>query len=119
MRAVQLAFKGTVHPVKFELETLANPQLPDDMPILIAAREQVRAGFLEKRGLNPSDNDTTVAIRHAEDVAKILRENVVQGKQAEGKENTYSKYTLRRSSCVEEKSFHPADNRRKLLTEHN
>jgi hypothetical protein len=34
------------------------------------------------------------AVEHAEAVAKILRENVVQGRQQEGKDNMYSQYFL-------------------------
>lgn len=32
------------------------------------------------------------AVKHAEEVAKILRENVVQGKRVEGQDDKYSEF---------------------------
>jgi hypothetical protein len=42
------------------------------------------------------DNDPALApaIAHAEQVAKILLENVVQGKRVEGDENRYSEFPI-------------------------
>ncbi|KAL7928979.1 hypothetical protein V8C35DRAFT_316669 [Trichoderma chlorosporum] len=71
MRAARIAFQGDVH-------------------VLSAAQNQIRQGFQENRALD-SDSSIQTAIRHAEDVATILRENVVQGQKTEtkGDEHTY------------------------------
>jgi len=34
------------------------------------------------------------AVKHAEEVAQILKQNVVQGRKVEGEENKYSKWIL-------------------------
>jgi len=51
-----------------------------DLPLLTAARHEARAGFLKNASLSPEDPALAPAIAHAEDVANILRQNVVQGK---------------------------------------
>lgn len=60
-----------------------------DALVLVAAQDQIRQGFREKRSLNSSDTDTQTAIQHAHDVAKILRQNVVQGRRASAEDHTY------------------------------
>jgi complex III assembly factor LYRM7 len=55
--------------------------------MLTAALDGARQGFEQNRGLDQSSSEYTAAVQHAEDVAKILRENIVQGKK-EG-ENLY------------------------------
>ncbi|RFU78596.1 hypothetical protein TARUN_3639 [Trichoderma arundinaceum] len=72
MRAARIAFQGDVH-------------------VLSAAQNQIRQTFQENRALDSSSSIQT-AIRHAEDVATILRENVVQGQKIEsdGSNHTYS-----------------------------
>lgn len=70
MRAAKIAFQG-------------------DLPILSAAQVQIRSEFRQKASLDPSDESIPAAIAHAEEVAKVLRENIVQGKQMEEKDNTY------------------------------
>lgn len=69
----------------------ANNPLPGDVHVLSAAQNQIRLGFQENRALDSSSN-IEAAIRHAEDVATILRENVVQGQKIEsnGDNHTYS-----------------------------
>ncbi|KAF9869283.1 hypothetical protein CkaCkLH20_13244 [Colletotrichum karsti] len=61
-RAARIAFKG-------------------DDRTLTAAHQQIRQGFREQAALAPTDPSVAPAIQKAEDIAKILRENVVQGKQ--------------------------------------
>ncbi|MCJ1308781.1 Mitochondrial zinc maintenance protein 1, mitochondrial [Agyrium rufum] len=56
----------------------------DDHRMLISARHQVRSTFQLDRDLPPSSAEVSEKIAHAQDVAKILRQNVVQGKRAEG-----------------------------------
>ncbi|KAK8070716.1 hypothetical protein PG997_010919 [Apiospora hydei] len=63
-----------------------------DQPILEAAHNQIRLGFRQHANLKPSDPKFADEIRHAEDVATILKQNVVQGKR-EG--DTYSMLWLR------------------------
>lgn len=49
-----------------------------DMPTFIAARRAARDGFEQNKALE--GKDLTQGIQHAQDVAKILKENVVQGR---------------------------------------
>ncbi|KAL2355393.1 mitochondrial zinc maintenance protein 1, mitochondrial [Cryomyces antarcticus] len=70
LRATRIAFEGDLHR-------------------LTAARASARDSFEQGRGL--SESEISKSINHAEEVAKILRENVVQGHvNAEGE-----KYKLR------------------------
>ncbi|KAF4462154.1 Mitochondrial zinc maintenance 1 mitochondrial [Fusarium albosuccineum] len=68
MRAARIAFQG-------------------DGPILSAAQLQIRNEFRQKASIDPSA--APAAIQHAEEVAKVLRENVVQGKKTEEGPDTY------------------------------
>ncbi|ETS84420.1 Mitochondrial zinc maintenance protein 1 [Pestalotiopsis fici W106-1] len=63
LRAARIAFQG-------------------DQPILNAARAQIRTGFRENASLDPKSPEIDGHIKHAEDVATILRENVVQGRRS-------------------------------------
>lgn len=60
-----------------------------DLPTLIAARRAAREGFESKRNLSLDSTEASEGIQHAENVSKVLRENVVQGQAIEGKENSY------------------------------
>ncbi|KAH7230421.1 uncharacterized protein BKA55DRAFT_598659 [Fusarium redolens] len=68
MRAARIAFQG-------------------DAPILSAAQLQIRNEFRQKASINASD--APAAIKHAEDVAKVLRQNVVQGQRTEEGKDTF------------------------------
>ncbi|OHE90643.1 hypothetical protein CORC01_14062 [Colletotrichum orchidophilum] len=61
-RAARIAFKG-------------------DDRVLTAAQQQIRQGFRDQATLTSTDPAYSSAIQKAEDIAKILRQNVVQGKQ--------------------------------------
>ncbi|KAK6581675.1 hypothetical protein PZA11_005372 [Diplocarpon coronariae] len=61
-----------------------------DMQLIRAARTETRNAFLKNAALAPTDPQLGPAIAHAKEVAKILRENVVQGKLDEA-----GKYKLR------------------------
>ncbi|PHH49612.1 Mitochondrial zinc maintenance protein 1, mitochondrial [Ceratocystis fimbriata CBS 114723] len=50
---------------------------------LLAARQKIRHEFQQKASLSPSDPAFGKAIKYAQDVALILRHNVVQG-QSDG-----------------------------------
>ncbi|POR34334.1 Mitochondrial zinc maintenance protein 1, mitochondrial [Tolypocladium paradoxum] len=83
MRAARIAFQG-------------------DAPVLAAAQVQIRHEFRQKSSLESSSADSEAAIQHAEDVARILRENVVQGRRAEGQRDTYSEQGRREDAhCLE------------------
>jgi complex III assembly factor LYRM7 len=56
------------------------------MTTLLAARHEARKNFENNRGLATGSEDLSKQIAHAEEVAKFLRENVVQG-QADGTGN--------------------------------
>ncbi|OAA55174.1 hypothetical protein ISF_08095 [Cordyceps fumosorosea ARSEF 2679] len=70
LRAARVAFQG-------------------DAPILLAAQSQIRGEFRSKQALDPKDSSVAEGIEHATQVAKFLRENVVQGKKMEGGEGKY------------------------------
>ena len=52
--------------------------------MLPAARTQARESFIKNRKLESGSNEATQAIQHAQGVAQILRENVVQGENRGG-----------------------------------
>jgi complex III assembly factor LYRM7 len=52
-----------------------------DERVLNAARGSIRDGFRANAALQPTSPEYPAAVKHAEEVAKILRENVVQGKK--------------------------------------
>jgi complex III assembly factor LYRM7 len=65
----------------------------DDIRLLHAAQQQVRNAFRSNASLASNDPAAISAIEHAESVAKILRENVVQGKHVG--DNKYSEFIRR------------------------
>jgi len=67
LRSARLAFQG-------------------DLPLLHAAQQEARTHFQKNASLLPSDPAVAPAIKHAEEVAQILRQNVVQGKLEESTE---------------------------------
>ncbi|KAB2577104.1 hypothetical protein BFW01_g2310 [Lasiodiplodia theobromae] len=71
LRATRLAFQG-------------------DASVLSAARMKARDDFDAQRSLDPDSEDAKKAVTHANDVAKFLRENVVQGQA-----NDNGRYKLR------------------------
>ncbi|KAH7045919.1 hypothetical protein B0J12DRAFT_741902 [Macrophomina phaseolina] len=64
LRATRLAFQG-------------------DLAIMNAARAKARDDFDASRALEPNGVDAQKQVAHANEVAKILRENVVQGQANE------------------------------------
>ncbi|KAF4306325.1 Mitochondrial zinc maintenance protein 1, mitochondrial [Botryosphaeria dothidea] len=71
LRATRLAFQG-------------------DLAILSAARAKARDDFDASRNLQPNSEDAQKQVAHANEVAKILKENVVQGQA-----NDDGRYKLR------------------------
>jgi methylthioribose-1-phosphate isomerase len=60
--------------------------------MLLAARAHARQGFIDNKSLS-EDVKIVESIQYAEEVAKILKENVVQGSAADGAEGAYSTST--------------------------
>lgn len=63
-----------------------------DAPILSAAQLQIRNEFRQKASVDAAD--ASAAIKHAEEVAKVLRQNVVQGQRTEEGKDTFSEFRL-------------------------
>ncbi|KAG9245916.1 mitochondrial zinc maintenance protein 1, mitochondrial [Calycina marina] len=60
-----------------------------DAPMLLAARAEAGNMFRQNSSLPSQSPETIKAIKHAEEVAAILKANVVQGKQIRGDEERY------------------------------
>lgn len=58
-----------------------------DLPLLHAARAEARNNFRKNASLEPNDPAVAEAVKHAEAVALILKQNIVQGKKIEGESN--------------------------------
>ncbi|KAG0645002.1 zinc maintenance [Hyphodiscus hymeniophilus] len=58
--------------------------------IAFQARAEARTNFRKLASLPPNDPAAAAAVKHAEQVAIILRQNVVQGKKLDGEEDRYS-----------------------------
>ncbi|KPM36681.1 hypothetical protein AK830_g9888 [Neonectria ditissima] len=78
-----------------EHELIRFPENIGDAPILAAAQGQIRSEFRQNASLDPADDSIPAAIQRAQDVAKVLRENVVQGKKVEAGQDRYSTLRLR------------------------
>lgn len=91
LRSTRIAFQGKA-PFPFPSIPISHTHsLPTgDQAVLHAARQEARNGFRKNAALSPDDPNLAAAITHAEDVARFLRENVVQGKK-EG-EDVYSEF---------------------------
>jgi ABC-type antimicrobial peptide transport system ATPase subunit len=74
------SFQRQATAVRHIWQHTANKDNLDDIRLLHAAQIQAREAFKSNASLAPNDPATMSAIEHAESVAKILRENVVQGK---------------------------------------
>jgi complex III assembly factor LYRM7 len=91
LRSTRIAFQGT-HPLNLSRKPfLALIVVLGDLPTLMAARRAARDNFDQNRTLASSE-EMTKSIQHAEDVAKILREQVIQGKAVDGDENRFSAF---------------------------
>lgn len=72
-----------------------------DERLLAGARDQIRAGFRDKASLSPSDPAVAPAVEHAQQVAAMLRENVVQGKhEGDGRYSKHTKPLFRSLGCM-------------------
>ena len=71
--------------------------------MLSAARIEARSNFDNNRSLPVESMDTQQKIKEAEDVARILRQNVVQGREVEGTgdgDKRYRTYDLHTKTLV-------------------
>ncbi|KAF5585647.1 mitochondrial zinc maintenance 1 mitochondrial [Fusarium subglutinans] len=84
MRAARIAFQGS-RLVQWVM--LTDQFTAGDAPILTAAQLQIRNEFRQKASVDAAD--ASAAIKHAEDVAKVLRQNVVQGQRTEEGKDTF------------------------------
>ena len=55
-----------------------------DLRVLSAARVEARSKFDQNRFLSPSSTEAEQKVREAKEVARILRQNVVQGEEVTG-----------------------------------
>lgn len=62
-----------------------------DTNVFLAARSAARDGFESNRTLSSGSPEAAKQIEHAEAVAKILRENIVQGQALDEQGERYSK----------------------------
>jgi len=60
-----------------------------DERLLSAARHEARKGFDSKCQLSSDNEEAAAGIAHAEEVARILRQNVVQGWQVDEQGEKY------------------------------
>lgn len=63
-----------------------------DMRMLTAARQEARKRFDDNRHLSSDSEEATTGIAQAEDAARILKHNVVQGLQAGKGTQQYSMF---------------------------
>ena len=82
LRSARIAFQGMILPTC--AEAISTHTCTGDMPTLFAARAEARKNFEQNRHLSAGSEELSKSITHAEEVAKFLRENVVQGQATEG-----------------------------------
>ena len=101
LRSTKLAFQGTLICPSANLSEQCRSSRSEGISILTvlsalgderllsAARHEARKGFDSKRQLTSSGEEAAAGIAHAEEVARILRQNVVQGQQVNEKGERY------------------------------
>jgi complex III assembly factor LYRM7 len=90
LRSTRIAFQGA--PVLLSCKTRELTSVTGDFNTLTAARVQVRQNFEANRALSLGSEEISKQITHAEEVAKFLRENVVQGEAIGNEKDAYSKH---------------------------
>lgn len=89
LRATRIAFQG-IYPSNNSTgyqNARTNLTHAGDIPTFQAARSAARDSFAQNRQLQRPES--SASIQHAEDVAKILREQVIQGKAVEGDKDRF------------------------------
>ncbi len=89
LRSARIAFQGTCPHAPtlyttYASEDLTRSSVTDDAWMLSAARVEARSKFDNNRSLPVESVDTQQKINEAEEVARILRQNIVQGQKVEG-----------------------------------
>lgn len=80
LRSTRIAFEGMRQPLPLSIDATQKTYIrAGDMSTLFAARTKVRSQFEENRRLPSGSKEMSEQITHAEEVAKFLKENVVQG----------------------------------------
>lgn len=85
VRAIYLSFRGMYMYIEIYIHSpiqdvsFDTDQHLDDTRVKSAARTLARDGFIKNQKLESGSPEATQAIEHAQGVAQILRENVVQG----------------------------------------
>lgn len=93
LRSTRIAFQGTRSTLllHFRMSNTCNFSA-GDLRILSAARIEARSKFERDRFLSPSSTDAEQKVLEAKEVARILRQNVVQGEQVTGADNEEQRY---------------------------
>lgn len=93
LRSTRIAFQGT-HVIKrasrFRFLRVLTPA--GDFRILSASRIEARSKFDSNRSLSPHSPELQQKISEAVEIARILRQNIVQGEQLEGPGNGDQRY---------------------------
>ncbi|KAL9062417.1 MAG: hypothetical protein Q9161_009815 [Pseudevernia consocians] len=63
-----------------------------DLRLLLAARVEARSKFDHNRFLSPSSTEAEQKVLEAKEIARILRQNVVQGEQVTGSMGKEQRY---------------------------
>jgi complex III assembly factor LYRM7 len=77
LRSARIAFQGEYHARRRHAQPTHTRT--GDLNVLVAARAEVRKNFEANRHLQTGSDELSKQITHAQEVAKFLRENVVQG----------------------------------------
>ena len=64
----------------------------DDLRVLSAASVEARSNFEQNRYISPSSTEAEQKVLKAKEVARVLRQNVVQGEQVTGSEDKEQRY---------------------------
>ena len=64
----------------------------DDLRVLSAASVEARSSFEQNRYISPSSTEAEQKVLKAKEVARVLRQNVVQGEQVTGSEDKEQRY---------------------------
>lgn len=83
----------------------------EDSRLLHAARSQARIGFDKARELESGSADAQKLVNHAEEVAKLLRHNIVQGETQDGEE-VISRLHISASASLSNIAFRATNTRR-------
>lgn len=89
-----------------------------DFRMLSAARVEARSNFDQNRFISPSSIEAEQKMLEAKEVARILRQNVVQGEQVTGSENEEQRYRAYIHTRPERQSVEPVYFLARLLRLH-